>query len=618
MEDSAAVGQIRFGSFELYPRTGELLKEGIPLKLPAQPFRVLLLLASRPRELVTREEIKDAVWTDGTTVEFDPGLNFCIRQIRAALKDDARQPKFIETLPKRGYRFIAPVEVASSYETGYRNQAASPPAPQSRRYLRWWFAAASAAILLLTVSLSGLLHAGPKSILVRPFVSLNLPQEDAWFADVIPQQLVASLAETKSLRIVPWAYSMALNNQTLGARELGARFHVDTILEGSLRRSGDRLQLTMQLVDVATERTLWSFQDERDVRDLGYLRDDLLAAIEGALKLRIAEDAVPAARRPPQDRETYNLYLKALYLADEFSPERVAQGVNDFEEVIRRAPGYAPAYAGLANSLTILPFVEAAPPKDTLARATSAARQAINLDFGLAAAHAALAHSYFNEWDWGSAAKEFQIALNLDPDSATTRQLHALFLASQGRGDEAIREARRAVDLAPTSWLISLSLSQVFLQSGHFDDAIEQARRTLDLYPNFSEAYTNLARAYSMKGRYSEAIETLRQWAYYEPRAGSVQQLWRAQTLARAGQNAEARALILTWRKESVSRRKGFPMAYVASLLACGDTDGALKALRQSVERHTPSMIWLKTTPELAAIRSDRRFVQVLAQMNLD
>ncbi|HSP67904.1 MAG TPA: tetratricopeptide repeat protein [Bryobacteraceae bacterium] len=618
MAASNGVERIRFGPFELSGSTGELLKEGVLLKLQPQPFHVLRLLVARPGELVTREEIQEALWPNGTTVEFSQGLNFCIRQIRAALNDDAREPRFIETLPKRGYRFIAPVEVFPPNEATLADGTLADAEP-ARKSLKWWLAGTvAAAVILFVAILPTQFRTAPEAILVRPFVSLNLPQEDAWFADVLTQQLVASLADTKSLRVIPWSSSMALKGQSLGVRELGARFHVDSILEGSLRRSGDRLRLTTQLVDVASERILWSNQDERDARDLGKVQDDLLIAITGTLKLRITEGTTPPARRRPQDLETYNLYLRALYLADEFSTDGVAQSIDDFEEVIRRAPGYAPAYAGLANALTIFPFVQAsAPSKDVLARARSAAQQAIALDPGLAAAHTALAHSLYNSWDWKPAEKEFRTALSLDPDSAVTLQLHAMSLVAQGRAEEGVREANLSVALAPTSGLIAFSFSQVLVQTGHFDEAIAQSKRTLEIFPHFPLAYISLARAYAMKGMIPEALGTLQEWAKYDPRSDTLRPLWTARTLALAGQKEEAERLIRAWR-DHTALRKSLHMAYVVALLACGDTDEALAALLQSVEQHAPSMIWLKSTPELVPIRSDRRFAQALAQMNLD
>jgi TolB-like protein/DNA-binding winged helix-turn-helix (wHTH) protein len=366
--------QFEFGPFELRPASGELLKAGLNLKLPSQPFHLLVMLVSRPGELISREEIQDALWRDGTTVEFDQSLNFCIRQIRAALGEDAREPKYIETLPKRGYRFMAPVSRTAA-EPDPKPEPASTPAPSNRRLIGWVTLAIMATIApaLYMARRSGEKQSSPSAVLVRPFVNLDLPAEDAWFSDALTQQVIGALAETKAVHVVPWSSSLALKGESGGVRELGKRFQVDAILEGSVGRLGDRLRVVTQLVDVATERTLWSHQDDRDARDLASVQDDVMTAIAGTLRFRLTETAIPEARRRPQEAETYNLYLKAVVLGDQFSDSGGTESVKDFEEVIQRAPNYAPAYAGLANELAIMPFFHPAEARQILTRSRDAA-----------------------------------------------------------------------------------------------------------------------------------------------------------------------------------------------------------------------------------------------------
>jgi len=603
------VERFKFSSFELCPATGELLKGGTKLKLQPQPFRLLLLLVSRSGELVTREEIRETLWDDGTTVEFDQSLNYGIRQIRAVLGEGAQEPKFIETLPKRGYRFIATV-------TPVMREESPPQAP--RRSGLWWIATAAAALTLVLIFLAGGTRetaAAPRAILVRPFVSLGLPEDDAWFGDALTQQLIGTLAETKTVHVVPWSSSLALKGQSANVHELGKRFQVDAILEGSVVRSGERLRVFTQLVDVSTERILWSQQDEREARDLARMQDDVMNAIAGTLKLRLSEAAMPAARRRPQDLETYNLYLKAVALGDQFSRNGGAESVKDFEEVIQKAPGFAPAYAGLANELAILPFLQPVPVKETLARAKDAAQHAIALDPSLASAHTALAHCLYSNWDWKASEKEFQISLSLDPDSATAHQLYGLLLGSQGRAAEAIREGRRAADLGPTSGLIAFSLATILFHAGNFDEAIAQNRRALDLDPGFLEAYNVLARAYTLKGRTAEAVQTLHDWERYQ--AEPAQPLWRAYQLASLGRRGEAVNMINAW-LGSNPRASRPPLALAAALLAAGEKDRALQAVRQSVDQHVPSMVWLRSAPELAALRSDPRFKTAVSMMNAE
>jgi tetratricopeptide (TPR) repeat protein len=396
-------------------------------------------------------------------------------------------------------------------------------------------------------------------------------------------------------------------------RELGNRFHVDAILEGSVGRSDGRLRVITQLVDVGTERILWSHQDDRDAHDLAHVPDDVISAISGTLKFHLTESTIPEARRRPQDQETYNLYLKALVFGDQFSANGAAESVMDFEEVIRRAPGYAPAYAGLANQLAIMPFFQTAKTQEVLARSRDAAERALALDPSSALAHAALGHSYFNSWNWTESERELQTALSLSPDLAIAHQLYGLLLSSQGRSEQAIREARLAVDLAPTSAIIAHSLADVLLHSGNFDESITVARRALELDRGFSPSYHVLIRDYTLKGMPSEADQALNELERIE-RDNTMQPLLRANQLAIDGKREEALRMIHQW-IVSNPRASRPPMDLVVALLSAGEKDRAFQILRQGVDRHVPSMVWLKSTPELAAVRLDPRFTVAVSLM---
>jgi len=611
-----------FGPFELRSATGELLRDGLNLKLAPQPFRVLLMLASRPGELVSREEIREMLWNDGTTVEFDQGLNFCIRQIRAALADDAREPKYIETLPKRGYRFIAPVsrvaaplDCATVIEPDPQPQpVAAPPAPSRWRPILWLAPSVMAAVVLLLFVFHRAegTHITPGAILVRPFVNLSLPAEDAWFSDALTQQIIGALAENKAVHVVPWSSTLALKGESVSVRELRDRFHVDAILEGSVARSGERLRVIAQLVDAGSEHVLWSNQDDRDASDLAGVQNDLITSIAGTLRLRLTETEIPEARRRPEDQETYNLYLKALVFGDQFSPEGAAESVKDFEEVIRRSPGYAPAHAGLANELAIIPFFQIAKTRDLLARSREQAERAVALDPSSALGHAALGHSLFNSWNWSESEKELQTAISLDPDAAVAHHIYALLLTTQGRSEEAIREARRAVDLAPTSAIISYTLATVLLHAGQYDESIAQSRRTLELDRGFDLAYNVIVRAYTLKEISSEANRAMSEWERIKP--DPLRVLWRAHYLARFGKRGEALKMIHDWLASS-PRASRPPISLAIALLSAGEKDRALTALCQAAQMHTPSMIWLKSTPEFTEIRSDPRFIAAISLM---
>jgi DNA-binding winged helix-turn-helix (wHTH) protein/TolB-like protein/cytochrome c-type biogenesis protein CcmH/NrfG len=472
----------RFGHFEIDTRTGELTEKGRSVRLQPQPSRLLVLLVSRAGELVARDELRAALWSDGTNVEFDQGLNYCISQIRAALGDSRNQASWIETVPKRGYRFVgevetvvdsSPVPVGDPVVENQPDPPASVAKPDSVPPPRLWIWAIAAAALVLSagVFLSGKFRPsnGPKSILVRTFIPTGLAAEEEWYADSLTQQVISTLAQGGKVNVRPFSTSLALKGKVESAREIGKRYGVDAVLEGSVRRSGSQLHVSVQLVDTSTERILWSHEDDREASDLSSIEKSILSSIARALQFRMEGTATVASRQPPKDRETYHLYLKANVITDQYRPE--AESAVLYREVIRREPAFAPAHARLASVLARGAQGDLRSPD--LTEAKQAAERAIGLDPTSAEAHTALAHVYMKAWKWAEAEPEFRTALTLDPNLAETRQLYGLFLASQGRFVEAIEQADRAVDLAPTSPTVWYAWAQVRLHARRFDDVID-------------------------------------------------------------------------------------------------------------------------------------------------
>ncbi len=625
------VERFRFGAFELCPATGEVLKAGAKLKLQPQPFRLLLLLVSRPGELITREEIRQALWSDGTTVEFDQSLNSCIRQIRAVLGEDVHEPKFIETLPKRGYRFLCSVEPICLPPSGgtSRNtpalaslntqvpRGASDSANASSRFFPGARARVVAAFALLVVLVSAVCwkyysRSQSTVILVRPFVNQNVSPENAWFVDAIAMRLADALAKAPRVKVARWSGDTKNTSPTIA--ELSRRFHVDRVLEGSVNLTGGHLDVTMQLVDASTERILWSHQYIRAATSLGEVQENVLDSLAKTLTLSVTEGDVPRTRRRPKDDETYNLFLDAERMAKD-ATDTSAAAAEKYKGVIQRAPDFAPAYAGLANVLVTVPFQSQGPIMPKLNEAETTARKAIELDDTLAEAHTALAHCYWQEWKWKASEEEFQRALALDGDLAIAHQLYGLSLVSRGRGDEAIREAIRAVQLHPQSALMNFSLSRVYLEAGHFDEAITQARRTQELSRHHPASYQVLVRAYTLKGLIPEATAALKEWEQHIPET-SMQTILRANLLARSGEVPKARALIREWLKNKPPGRR-IPGGMAFALAATGDTSRAFDVINEDITRHVLGITWLKSTPEFAPLRSDARFTAALARMNL-
>lgn len=457
-----------FGPFQIWPEAGELWRDGRRQRLAPQPFQVLALLVVRAPHLVTRDELRAAVWADGTTVEFDQGLNYCIRQIRIALQDAAREPRYVETVPKRGYRLL--VQVAAS------GGLAVAPAPPIRSRA-WWLPVTAAGA-------AGLLLVG------------------AWFV-------------------------------------------------------GDRV-----------------------------------------------------AARVPEGDQARRLFLEAEHLADTWEADKVRTAASRYQEVTRLDPGFAGAWAGLANANIVLAFLGPDPAR-AVADAERHARQALSLDDSLAVAHAALGHSYWQQWRWVEADEAFQRAMAADPASSVAHQLYGLYLASAGRPQEAVRHARRAVELAPVSGLMSHALAVVYLQTGDFESAIAQARHTLDIDRHFPLAYQTLIRAYIQAGRLEEAWQALEDAARFVSRNDAGP--WRAYLLARLGRLPEARTALMERRRAGSAGRASLSDA--AALVAMGDMEAALARLEEGLAARVPSLIWLQTAPELAPLRGDPRFAALVGRL---
>lgn len=611
--------RVRFGKYEFDAKTGELFQNGEAVKLQPQPVRVLDLLISRAGQLVTREELLKALWPDGTSVEFDQGLNYCIRQIRAALGESANEPTYLETLPKRGYRFIAPVipmEQVPDAERPAEPQIEEPRRPPAIRPRYGLMVAGLIVAGLIVASLAAITLSSapwlpkqsenvPRSILVRPFVGQGLAAENAWYPDSMAQQLIGALARTKKVRVLPWSTSLAIQGQLVSVKELGLRFGVDSVLEGYLAKSGEGLRLTVHLLNARTEKTIWTY--EKESSDFGRIEAEFMNSVARTLQFKIQEEDTPAGRRPPEDIETYNLYLKARAMRDQESKSGIKASSESYQEVIRRAPGFAPAFAELANEWARDPSIRGRLPyKETLEKAVAYARYAIDLDPSGAEGHAALAHAYFRLKKRIEAEKEFSVALDLDPDSAVTLQLYAIHLGLEGRLDEALRRAKKAALLAPTSGMIGYTLALVHLHAGNYDEAIVAARRTVEIDRRRGSSLFVLSRAYAMKGMIREAMEVHTESEKLSADPLAKASAWRAYLIALSGDRKRAMAELAAWDMSHADQSTG-GLFYGLTLLECGEMDRGFQVVRRS--KH----LWFKSAPELNKWRTHPQYTATAA-----
>jgi TolB-like protein/DNA-binding winged helix-turn-helix (wHTH) protein len=416
----------RFADFEVDARSGELRKSGRKIRLPEQSFQILALLLDRAGEVVTREELHQRLWPAGTFVDFDAGLNNAVRKLRDALADPAESPRYIETLPRRGYRFIAPVE-APPPEAPEPPTAVPVPAQRAGFRLPLPGAAATVAVLVALVlsgtrdqSRGGSTPVKIGALAVLPFENLTGEDGQDYFVDGMTDALITNLAQVRSLRVISRTSVMPYKRANKSLPRIAEELDVDAVVEGTVARSGGRVRVTAQLIHAATDRHLWARTYERELRDVLALQAELAAAIAQAVQVKLQpEERRGPAARGTVDPEVYEAYLKGRFFWNKRSPPHLSKAVEYFQQAIERDPTYAPAYSGLSDAYRLFDLSGLARPRECMPKAEAAARKALALDDTLAEAHVSLAGVLYRyHWEWEAAEREFRLGLELEPGDA--------------------------------------------------------------------------------------------------------------------------------------------------------------------------------------------------------
>ncbi len=445
---------VQFGVFELDLQRAELRKQGVKVKLQEQPLKVLQLLLENPGQIVGREQIRIRIWPANTFVEFDQGLYSAMARLRDTLGDSSDSPRFIETVARRGYRFIAPVSERVDEERGYAKDTVPRPGNYVRRLAVSVLAGLLGGALLLGLFLGfnlgsareRLRHYGRRpirSIAVLPLQNLsNDPQQD-YFADGMTDELTTELAQVSGLRVISRTSAMQYKATKKSLPQIARELNVDAVVEGSVVRSGDRVRITAQLVDATTDQHLWAQSYERDLRDILSLQSDIAHGV--ASEVRAALRPSEAARSVNPD--AYEAYLRGLAYTKQPGEESWRTSVEYFSRAIRIDSKWAAAYAQLAHSYD---YIASAGHIEFYPKSEAAALQAIRLDDRLSEAHQVLAFTLHNyDWDWEGAEREYKRALELNPNLSEAHHGYALLLMAAGRGKEAVTEIRRAEELDP-------------------------------------------------------------------------------------------------------------------------------------------------------------------------
>jgi TolB-like protein/DNA-binding winged helix-turn-helix (wHTH) protein/tetratricopeptide (TPR) repeat protein len=600
----------RFDTFTLDVRTGELTHAGMRTPLREQPLQLLLALLEQPGELVTREALVNRLWPAGTFVDFDRGLNKAVNHLREALGDSAEKPRFIETFPRKGYRFIAAVT---------RDDEAlevSPPESAPRRTrLRAWVIAAGAAIaclgLLVGTNVGGVRdwaaarwRSTPQisALAVIPLENLSRDPEQEYFADGITDALITDLAKVSNVRVTSRTSIIRYKGTKKSIRDIGRELNVDAVVEGTVTRSGNRIRITAQLIQVSTDMHLWAETYERDVSEILAVQNEVATDIAR----RVSTVVRPLDQAQRVNPEAYGSYLKGRYFFNQYTNLGWQQSIDSFNRAIESDPNFAPAYSGLADAYIVAGAYGAIRGPEALARGKAAAAHALELDDKLASAHYALATAYaWYDWDWENAGKEFHRALELDPNDALGRNWHGGYLSLRGRHDEAVDEHERARELDPFSLIINANLARSLYWARRYDEAILQAKKTLQMDPRFGPALFWLEPSLRHKNLLKEAV-ALRLAIYPPDRAESIERTFKI-----AGFQGVLRE------DGEMFKNSGELISAARCFAQIGEKNEALGLLEDCYAHRCSSMATLKAEPDFDVLKSETRFQNLLQRLAL-
>jgi TolB-like protein/DNA-binding winged helix-turn-helix (wHTH) protein/Flp pilus assembly protein TadD len=610
---------VRFGIFQLDLTARELHKAGVKVKLQDQPFRVLALLVDHAGQVVTREELRQRVWPTNVYVDFDQGLNNAIKKVREALGDSADSPRFVETVARHGYRFVAPV-------------SADPQRPAEPRFRLGSGTLRTAAVIgLATASLfaasywawhGSATRARPPSekviLAVLPFDNLSGDPDQEFFSDGLTEEMIAQLGKLNPERLTVIARGSVAKykGSSLAVNEIGRELHADYLVQGSVRRAPDRVRITVHLVQVPDQTDLWADSYDRELKDMLTLQDSVARTIANQIHITLApgQQSRPAPR-PNLDPDAYEAYLKGRYYWNKRTAEGIQRALVYFQQAIDKDPTYGAAYSGLADCNSGLTWHGFTAPAETLPKAHAAALKAVEIDPQSAEAHASLALILHHKWDWPGAETEFKRALQLDPRYANAHHWYGDYLSVRGRHEEALIEARRALDLDPLNLMIGTWLGLRYYLARQYDGALEQSRNTLELDPNFAAAHLVLGETYVQMGFDQKGLAELQSAASLS----GDSPLYLAQVAvahARAGRNTEALQIIARLQTIS-SKRYVSPYGLAQIYAALNDKEQTFKWLQIAYDDRAVWMTYLAVDPVFDGFRSDQRFQDLLRRVRL-
>lgn len=577
----------RFGRFELDSRTRELRKDGVRLRLQDQPFAVLALMLEHPGELLTRDELRDRLWPDGTFVDFEHGLNAAIKRLRSVLGDNAERPRFVETLHRRGYRFIARVE-----RTNGMNGASGA---------QWQAEAAGAR----------------QRLAVLPFNHLGEANVPDSFASGLTEELMTQLGRLCADRLGVIARSSCHRVQRADrtVREIGDALRAHYLVEGTVRTEGDRVRITAQLIEVHGETQLWADSFERPTADSLLVQSDVATQIVRSVAVELLPDRAPAPSTGTRHVEAYQSYLKGRYHWNRPGDEGIRECLSFYGLALKLDPGFATAHGAMARATVAAADYYLREPRGALDAAEASAARALAIDPTEPEALVAIAEvRRCRDWDWDGAEEVYRRALSFNPSNEAARRLYGVLLGARCRYDAAAAMTDRAIELDPLCLVASTSAAWVRYVSGHYDDVIERCRHTIDMDPNYLAPHRLLAAARLQTGDVNGSIH------YLESVPGALTDPMSLAGLAHAlGVKGDRdRAVNILCHLDELAQDR-YVSSYHRALAhaGLGDFDSTFTMLAHACDQRDPSLMHLASEPRFETIRSDSRYTGVIGQLGL-
>jgi TolB-like protein/DNA-binding winged helix-turn-helix (wHTH) protein/Tfp pilus assembly protein PilF len=619
---------LSFGLFELDLGISQLRQQGRLVHLQEQPLQLLALLAQRSGELVDRDEIRQKLWAQDTFVEFDDGVNHAIRKVREALGDSATSPRFIETVPRQGYRFIAPVRTIWGGEEPDNVQwrhgplvrptvaAVEAKTPSRQRcvnrlsqthWIAWLvgtFLVLGAATLYLEWNRPTVPHIN--SLAVLPLENLSGDPAQEYFSDGVTEAIITDLGQIKGIRVISRTSVMPFKRANKALPQIARELNVDALVEGGIVRSGSRVRITAQLVAANPERHIWAASYEGDADDIIGLQRDIAKGV--AREIRATLSVAPKASKSPVNPRAYELYLRGREHLNYFYETEFPQAVEYMNRAIALDPNYAPAHASLAMAYAQMGFLSVMSREEASQKAKGAAARALALDDGLAEAHTANAYATFLfDWDWHGPDLDFRRSLELNPNSADAHVLYSMYLTFSGRFDDAIRENQLAIRLDPLNSFLNFNLGWTYFMAKRYTEGISFMHGLQQRHPDYPFAHHHLAGLYAGQGKCAEAVAEADQDPGFDE----------AFVYAVCGRLDRAFKLVHEAEKE-VARGKLDPIYLAWMYAVLGRHDEAFHWLDRAIGARSPQVVFIRVMPELDNIRSDPRFAVALRRVGAD